>query len=179
MYENMTHWETDGKGETEVCRLSCCVDGSERSNERIYQNLSPESRCRWHQECLLLFQTLQRQRISEKHTTCVTFVSHQVHPQLTSYRNHSCICHRRHLKFTRRSSLLRNCIVYTMSLSIDLHVYLYLKKVLLYTHTEVCVVVSNGSLAPVRSATMKAGTNQSARIDTMLEVHGGKDCDTN
>lgn len=149
--------------------------------DRIYQKLSPESRCRWHQECLLLFQTLQRQRISEKHTACVTFVSHQVHPQLTSYRNHSCICHRRHLKFTRRSGLLRSCIVYTMSLSIDLHVYLYLKKKCFSTHAEVCVVVSNTSLVPVRSATMKAGTDQSARIDTMLEVHGGNrlHCDTN
>lgn len=82
----------------------------------------------------------------------------------------SFICHRRHLKFTRRSSLLYTR--YTMSLSIYMHVYLYLKKVRLL-HTDVCVVVSNSSLVPVRSATMKAGTNQSARVATMLEVHGG------
>lgn len=55
------------------------------------------------------------------------------------------------------------------------------KKKCFSTHAEVCVVVSNTSLVPVRSATMKAGTDQSARIDTMLEVHGGNrlHCDTN
>lgn len=167
----MKTWLTERQTVKEKAKFADYPAVSMDLKDRIYQNLSPESRCRWHQECQLLFQTLQRQRISEKHTACVTFVSHQVHPQLTSYRNHSCICHRRHLKFTRRSGLFRSCIVYMLHnvLINRFACILVPKKKCFSTHAEVCVVVSNSSLVPVRSVTMKAG------IDTMLEVHGGKD----